>query len=235
MRIEQFRRLRRPIAQGKFGGHAERVKRMDIAARRKNLRAADQIAAGHGGDETARKCAQNGGNFGIAGQQRINPHALGRVHRRQQVQIIGTGGGRHRAAHHVQPVRDQRIFGFQQLQPQRGWLMPRHINSGGLLHNQRLKIGQIMRVRSRNPPAGQRFFQLNQTLVEARLRQRRCQMRDGDRVRPTLCQRGLRRVVRRIKIDVGHLADQMVWPIASPKACLLTRHEFQSTVHPEMQ
>ena len=139
------------------------------------------------------------------------------------------------AAHHMQPVGDQRAFGFQQLDPQLIRLQPAHIDGLGLLNNQHLQVIAFRCVRGRGAPARQAVLQIGKALIQPRLRQRRRQMRDGDRIRPTLGQRGLGRVVRGVKIDVRHLADQPVRPIARAKACLLARHEFQRAMHAEMQ
>ena len=60
-------------------------------------------------------------------------------------------------------------------------------------------------------------------------------MRDGHGTRPALCQGGLGRVVGRIKINIWHFADQTIWPIPRTKASLFAGHEFQRSVHSEMQ
>ena len=101
---------------------------------------ADQIAARNRGDEAGRQRAQDAGDFGVLLQLRVDAGALGRVHRRQQVQIVGAGGGAHRAAHDVQAIGDQRGLGLEQFQPQGGGGMACHIDDGGLFGDQRFQI-----------------------------------------------------------------------------------------------
>ena len=135
----------------------------------------------------------------------------------------------------MHPVWDQRGLGLKQFQPQRGGGMAAHIHHSSLFGDQCLKLGHFRRVQRQVPPARQAVFQVDQTLIQSSLRQRRRQMGDRHRVRPPLCQRCLGGVVGRVKIDIRHLADQPIRPIAPAKTCLLARHELQRAMHPEMQ
>ena len=147
--------LGRTIAQGELGGHTEGVEGVDVATRGQDLRATDQIAAGDGGDEAGGQGAQDAGDFGILLQLRVDAGALGCIHRRQQVQVIGTGGGAHRPAQHMQAIGDQGGFGFQQFQPQRGGGMARHIDHGGLFGDQCFQLGALGGGGCQAAPAGE--------------------------------------------------------------------------------
>ena len=60
-------------------------------------------------------------------------------------------------------------------------------------------------------------------------------MRNRHRVRAAFGQTGLGWVIGRIKIDIGQIANQPVWPAILPHTGLFARHEFQRPMHAEMQ
>ena len=235
MRLQQALRLFRAVAQREFRGHPEWIKGVDVAACGQDVRAADQIAARHGGDEPPAERAQQGGNFTVLRQFGGIVGPLFGVVAGQDVQVACHRSRIGPPAQHMQPVRDQRVFGFQQLDPQRRRGDTAQINGCRLFGNQTLQLGQFRRVRIGGAPALQAVLQLQQSLVKPGLRQRRGQVRHGDRVRAALGQRGFRRVVGGIKVDIGQPADQPVGPAARPHARLLARHEFQRAMHAEMQ
>jgi hypothetical protein len=132
-------------------------------------------------------------------------------------------------------VGDQRPFGFLQAQPEARKVGPVQIDRLGLILDQTLQLGPRMIAGDHGAPAGQAVFQLQQTLVEPGRGQRRRQVRDGYGTGPALGQGCFGGVVGGIEVDVRHLADQPVGPVAGTKAVLLARHEFQRPVHPEVQ
>ena len=57
----------------------------------------------------------------------------------------------------------------------------------------------------------------------------------GHRARPAFGERGFGGVIGGIEVDVRHLANQPVRPVARAKPCLLAGHELQCAMHAEMQ
>ena len=166
-------------------------------------------------------------------QKLVRPRTVGIL--RHQGQHLGPGLGRHRLADDMQPLGDQRAFGFQQLFPKRGKVAGVHVHALGLFAHKRLKIFSLGRVGRQRPQTAQAFLDLGKPLVKARLRQRRGQVADDHRIRAALGKRRFRRVVGGVKIDVRQVADQPIRPAAFAHARLFAGHEFQRPVHAEMQ
>ena len=206
---------------------------MNVAPAGQNCGRADQIATRHRGDEPAGQGAHQGWQFVVFGQQRIGGlciHAI--AHQRDHICPCGV---RHGRADDMQPIGDQRPFRFQHLQPKIIKVCAIQIDGARLIADQCFQIGTFRLIGGGRAPACQTVLQLDQPFIQTRLRQWRRQMRDRDRVGTALGQRGLGRIVGRIKIDIRHLADQAIRPILPAQTRLLTGHEFERAMHPEMQ
>ena len=77
MGVEQALGLLRAILQGEGGGHPEGVEGVDVAARGKDVRAADQVAAGDGAGEMTAQGAEDGGDFGLGLEFGVQSLCLG--------------------------------------------------------------------------------------------------------------------------------------------------------------
>ena len=90
--------------------HTERVKRVDIAARRQNFRRADHITTGHGGDKLRVQRGHQRGQFVVSFQMGFGARTVGDGGKFHQVEHIFCIP---RAPNDMQTIRDQRSFGFQ--------------------------------------------------------------------------------------------------------------------------
>ena len=77
--------------------------------------------------------------------------------------------------------------------------------------------------------------QFLQTFVEPCVFSRGCEVADGGGVAPALGDRGLRRVVGRVVVEVRQSADQRIRVAGFAHAHLLAGHELQRTVRAEME
>eukprot|EP00960_Hanusia_phi_P023345 689242-Hanusia_phi.AAC.1 len=82
---------------------------------------------------------------------------------------------------------------------------------------------------------GDELAELLETLVEPRVLSRRRQVRDGGGVAPALGDGGLRGVVGRIVVDVGHRVDEAVGVAGAGHADLLAGHELERPVGSEVE
>jgi hypothetical protein len=141
------------IGQREGGGHPEGVEGVDVAARGEDLRRADQVAAGDGGDEAATEGAEEGGDFGVVLEVlRGSGAGLGVVgHQRQVLGALGVG---HRAAKDVEAVGDEGAFGFQEFQPEGVGVGRVHIHGLRLFGDQKAKIFAVGRVGGKGAEAG---------------------------------------------------------------------------------
>ena len=208
---------------------------MNIAPRRQHIQRPDQITARNRLDILAAQRAHQAVNLGFLLKQMVDLCARFAIQVGHDADMLGPLRIRDRTTHNMQPIRDQRIFGFQQLQPQRLRVAIGQINGLSLRMDQVFQLGPLARIRGKTAPTGQAVFQLRQTFVQPPRRQRRRQMCDRHSPGPTLGQGRLGRVVGGIEIDVRQLTNQAVWPITGPKARLLARHELKRTMHPKMQ
>ena len=83
--------------------------------------------------------------------------------------------------------------------------------------------------------AVERRLQVDETAIESGMGEAWREIADESRGRPALRQRALGWIVRGIEIDVGHGADQALGPACGRKPDLLARHEFERSMHAEMQ
>ena len=87
---------------------------MQVPPRGQHVHAAQQVAAWCWVDVAAIQRLQDARDLAIGAKQRIQARALGRVHDAGGVQHLGALGGIGWLAHHMQTMRDQRVFQFQQ-------------------------------------------------------------------------------------------------------------------------
>jgi hypothetical protein len=106
--------LARAIGQCKGGRHAERIERVNVAPGRQHVGRADQVAAGNRGDEVSAQRVEQGWQFVRLGKQLVDPRPRFGIGFGHDANLLGACFGVNRAADHVQAVRDQRIFGFEQ-------------------------------------------------------------------------------------------------------------------------
>ncbi len=145
----------------------------------------------------------------------------------------------------MQPMRDERIFQFEHRFAQPGDLSAaigpgrlggRQINVRGLRLDQLGQRAAFARlVRAKTPPALDRRFQVEQSAIKARMRDRRCQIADQRRRAAPLGDHALRWVVRRIEVEIRQRPDQPIRPAFRRQPRLLARHEFQRAMRAEMQ
>ena len=95
-------------------GQAERVEAVQVAPGGQHLGGAQQVAAGRRADVAAIERVDDGGHFGVGGQQQVQPGAFGRVGDAGGVEHLGALVGVGRLAQHVQAVRDEGVFQFEQ-------------------------------------------------------------------------------------------------------------------------
>ena len=78
-------------------------------------------------------------------------------------------------------------------------------------------------------------LQVDQTAIEPGAGKARREIADKGRGRPALGERALGGIVRGVKVDVRQGADQSVGPARGREPGLFARHEFERTMHAEMQ
>ena len=138
----------------------------------------------------------------------------------QQVDPLLRGGG---LAHHMQAIRDQRVFDFQHIG---GELRDACLRLGapggfclrkfefcrlGLQHaGQVVAFGLGFRLQA--AVTLQRALEIHQALVQAGLRDRRCQVTDQRGRSTALGDGAFRRVVRGVQVHVGQVTDEAVGP-----------------------
>ncbi len=186
---------------------------------------------GPGRDDRAHRGA------GIAKTER----ALGDCRQRPGA-LLGAG----RLAENVQPVGDERVFEFEDRgaelvdlvarAPPPGRLGLGEVNGGSLRLNEFGKQAALMiGLGFTGAVAVERRLQVDEPAIEPGMSEARREIADEGRGRPALRQRALGRIVRSVEIDVGHGADQALGPACGRKPDLLARHEFERSVHAEMQ
>ena len=100
---------------------------------------------------------------------------------------------------------------------------------------QHRELAAICCVRLHGAPAINRCLEVVQTLVQASLRNWRRQVADQRRARPTFGNRTFGRVIRGVKVNIGQVVNQTVWPAGARHAALLAGHELQRTVGAKVQ
>ena len=160
---------------------------------------------------------------------------VARLARRHESGHPGAGLGTHRAAKNMEPVGNERTLGLEHGEPEPVRIRPVEVDSRSLIADETGEIGTGGVTCPSLTPARQAILEFGKPLVEPRGSQRWREVGDDHRVRAALGQRGLGRIVGGIEIDVRHLADQPVGPVARAKARLLAGHEFERAVHAEMQ
>ena len=156
--------------------------------------------------------------------------------------LLGAG----RLAENVQTVGDERVFEFEDRgaelvdfvarAPPPGRLGLGEVNGGSLRLNEFGKQAALMiGLGFTGAVAVERRLQVDETAIKSGMGEARREIADEGRGRPALRQRALGRIVRSIEIDVGHGADQALGPACGRKPDLLARHEFERSVHAEMQ
>ena len=156
--------------------------------------------------------------------------------------LLGAG----RLAENVQSVGDERVFEFEDRGAELVDLVARalppgrlglsEVNGGGLGLNEFGEQAALMvGLGLTGPVAVERRLQVDETAIESGMGEARREIADEGRGRPALRQRALGRIVRGIQIDVGHGADQALGPACDRKPDLLAWHEFERSMHAEMQ
>ena len=87
---------------------------MQVPPRGQHVHAAQQVTTWCGVDVAAIQRLQDARDLAIGAKQRIQARAFCRVCHAGSVQHLGTLGGVGWLAHHMQTMRDQRVFQFQQ-------------------------------------------------------------------------------------------------------------------------
>ena len=219
---------------------------MQVPPRGQHVHAAQQVATWRGVDVAAIQRLQDAGDLAIGAKQRIQAHALGGVRDAGSVQHLGALGGVGWLAYHMQAMRDQRVFQFQQRaakrMDRRHRVVPDRLRSCKV-HLRRLRLDQPSQcgaladlgIRFQGPPAINGGFQVEQPTIKPSRGNRRRQVTDQRRTHAALGQHALRWVVRGIEVEVRQVADQPVRPASGRHARLLARHEFQRAMGAEMQ
>ena len=100
-------------------------------------------------------------------------------------------------------------------------------------------IARVHRARDRASGAAatavERGLELDEAAIEAGVGDRRREIADQRRAGAALGDRALGRIVGRIEIEIGQIADQAIRPARCGEAGLLARHEFERAVRAEMQ
>ena len=231
---------------------------MDVAPGRQDLRAAQQVAAGHRPDELGVQRTDDAVDFAVEGQRRVERghlleqrrveldrsrhDPLDRVDRQQLAARAGRSGdhvdplgARRGFARDVQPLRDQLALDFVELGRQRADVAAIEVERRRLVGDQLGEIGQLVAARVRLTPAVDRGLEVGEALVDPRIGQRRCEIAHKGRPGAALGENPFRRVVGRIEVDVGQIADQPIGPAFGAQSGLLAGHELQAAVGAEMQ
>ncbi len=196
--VKQELRLFSAIPAGECGRHAERIEAREYCAlSAEHLRAADQVATGDRRDKARRSRARISPGISVSCcNMHDRPCALAPLHpHRAAISLRYSARASALTSslpYNVQAVRDQRIFGLQQLvakaRPDRG---PVHVHSIRPVRRSSVpkSARSVVLIGPSVTPARQAVLQiLNQSFVKTRLRQRWRQMGDGDRTRTPLGQ-----------------------------------------------
>ena len=132
MRFEKPLGLFRPVKQGKCRRHPERVEGVEVSPGGQDFRRADQVAAGHRGNEAAVERGEKGGDFGRLLKLGVDLAAHFGVDIRYRVQKRGALICAHRFANDVQTIWNECLFCFKQFEPECMRIRTIEIDGGGL-------------------------------------------------------------------------------------------------------
>ena len=190
-----------------------------------------------------RRAARNDGLHHYFGR---NATVRGFGHGHQHVDALGRI---RRAAHHMQALRDQRVLQLQHVGRQLGNArigvarqrqVPQRrgrnqVEFGGQRLNDHSQVVATRCIGIASAPVVDAGFQINQAFVQTGLAYRRREVADQRGAGTAFGNRAFRRVVGRVQVNVGHVADEAVWPARARHARLLARHKFQRAVGAEVQ
>jgi hypothetical protein len=174
----------------------------------------------------------------------IGPGAMRGIGKRQE--HVDALLHRGRLADDVQPMRDQRVFEFQNRGRQRrhtglcapapGRLRVGEIDLRRLRLDQGRELKPLPFILPRQPaPTLDRGLEVDQAAIQPRMRDRRREIADERRRHASLGDGALGRIVRGVKVEIGQVADEPVRPALARKPGLLARHELERAVSAEMQ
>ncbi len=223
------------FCNGKCAGNAEGVEAVDIAPRRQDFGIADHIPTRRRLYVAAVESMDQGAEFVVGGELALDLRAvrigIGFEHGVEESVALFAFDG---PAEDVQPMRDQRAFQFVEAAGQIADFALFDIERFALLRDHRFERIALPGFVAGTPALDQRL-EVGKPLVEARLGKRRCEVADQCRRSSALGQHPLGRIVGRVEVEIGQVADQALGPAFAAKPGLLAGHEFQGAVCPEME